>query len=405
MRFRILLLTLGTFAIGTDGFVIAGILPSVAHDLHVSLVLAGLLITVFSLVYAVGSPVLAAALGHIGRRRLLLGTLAVFIIANVLAAVATDYLVLLIARIIAACSAALYTPSASTVAATLAPPEKRGRALATVTSGLTIATVVGVPLGVLISAQVSWRVTFLLVAALGLVALLGVLAFFPEVASPPVVNLRTRLALLGRSEIVLVLFNVVVWGAGAFAIYTYISPFLQHFTHADGAGISFILLLFGVGSVIGNMIGGYGADHWGATRTIAGALVVLAVIFFLLPLVSGSFWSAACAIGLWGAVGWIPPTPQQHRLIGMVPESVNVVLSLNGSAIYISIAVGSTIGGQVVQYLPLTALGWVGGLLEVLALLILAVSAWVIRRKTQPAQSAVPDSGDATPESVAQTSA
>jgi MFS transporter, DHA1 family, inner membrane transport protein len=397
--FRILVLTLGTFAIGTDGFVIAGILPNVAHDLHVSIVLAGWLITVFSLVYAVGSPVLAAALGDVSRRRLLLGTLVVFIIANLLAAVATNYLVLMIARIIAACGAALYTPSAATVAAMLAPPEKRGRALSTITAGLTIATVVGVPLGVLIGTQVSWRITFLLVAALGVIALLGVLTLFPEVASPPAANLRTRLALLGRSEIVIILLNVIVWGMGAFAIYTYISPFLQHFAHLDGNGISIVLLLFGIGSVVGNLVGGYGADHWGPARTIAGALIGLAVIFFLLPLMSSSLWGAACIIGLWGAVGWIPPTPQQHRLIGLAPESVNVVLSLNGSAIYVSIAAGSVLGGLVVQYQSLTALPQVGSLLEVLALVLLGVSVWVIRRKAKLTAATV------EAESVLQTSA
>src|SRR5215471_3414225 len=193
MWFRILVLALGTFAIGTDGFVIAGILTSITHDLSVSLALAGFLVTAFSLVYALGSPVLAALTSSIARQHLLLLTLSVFILANVLAAGATSFLLLLLARMIAALSAALYTPSASTVAAALAPQEKRGQALSLVTAGLTIATVAGVPLGILISSQLSWRTTFLFVAMLGVIAFVGILAFFPSVANPPAVGLRKRI--------------------------------------------------------------------------------------------------------------------------------------------------------------------------------------------------------------------
>src|SRR5215472_2689518 len=201
MWFRILILALGTFAIGTDGFVIAGILPSIAHDLGMSIALAGLLVTAFSLAYALGSPVLATLTGHIARRRLLLLTLISFVLANVLAAVAASFAVLLMARVLAALSASLYTPSASAVAAVLAPKEKRGRALSLVTAGLTITTVAGVPLGILIGTQLNWRATFVLVALLGVIAFVGVLALFPPVASQGTVSLRTRLALLRRPVI------------------------------------------------------------------------------------------------------------------------------------------------------------------------------------------------------------
>src|SRR5579859_640708 len=276
MRFRLLLLALGTFAIGTDGFVIAGILPSIAHDLSVSITLAGFLVTAFSLAYALGSPVLAALTGSVARRRLLLLTLSVFILANVLAAVATSFLLLLIVRMVAALSAALYTPSALTVAAALAPKEKRGQALSLITAGLTIATVAGVPLGILISTQLSWRTTFLLVALLGVIAFIGILALFPSIANPPAVSLHQKLAPLRQPAIVITFVNLMIWVIGAFTVYTYLSSLLEHFTHLQGASISVMFLLFGGAGVIGNMIGGYGADHWGAVRTMVFGLLGLA---------------------------------------------------------------------------------------------------------------------------------
>ncbi len=378
MWFRILLLALGTFAIGTDGFVIAGILPSIAHDLSVPIAVAGFLVTAFALVYALGSPVLAALTSSIARRRLLLLTLSVLILANVLAAVATSFLLLLIARMIAALSAALYTPSALAVAAALAPKEKRGQALSLVTGGLTIATVAGVPLGILISTQLSWRTTFLLVALLGVIAFVGILALFPSVANPEAVSLRKRVALLRQPAIVITLANTTVWSIGGYIIFTYLSSLLRHLTHLQGASISVLFLLFGVAGMIGTMIGGYGADHWGAVRTIVFGLLGLATAFFALSLVSGSLWGMAWVIGLWGMAGWLLIPPQQHRLITLAPKAINVILSLDGSARYLGIGTGAALGALVVQYLSLSALGWVAGAFELLALIVLYLSVWLI---------------------------
>ncbi|MBO0792300.1 MAG: MFS transporter, partial [Ktedonobacteraceae bacterium] len=189
MRFRILVLALGTFAIGTDGLVIAGILPAMAHDLRISVDTAGLLVTGFAWIYALGSPVLATATGRIPRKQLLLSGLVVFLSANILAALATNFWLLLAARVLAALGAALYTPVASTVASAMVPPEMRGRALAIVLAGMTVATVMGVPLGIIVAAQFGWQMTFWVVAALSIIAFIGVLALLPAVANPPAVGL------------------------------------------------------------------------------------------------------------------------------------------------------------------------------------------------------------------------
>jgi predicted MFS family arabinose efflux permease len=380
MKFRILILALGTFAIGTDGFVIAGILPEVAGNLHVAVNTAGLLITVFAWAYAIGSPVLATATGMLERKQLLLGSMLLFVAANVLAAVSTSFAVLMIARILAACGAALYTPTALAIAVLLSPAEKRGRALALVLAGLTVATVLGVPLGILIGTQLSWQATFLVISVLGFLAIIGMVTLFPAVVKPPVVSLKARLTLLRRPVLIVMLLNLLLWQISAFVLYAYLGPLLQNITHLSGLAITGIFLLFGLANAFGNMIGGYSTDRWGATPTLAIALIVLTITQFLLP------WAAASVIGIvivvfvWGLAGWMLVSPQQHRVIAQAPEFANVVLSLNGSFIYLGIGAGAALGGFVLQFAPITSLGWVSGGLATLALGIFFLSVWQVNR-------------------------
>src|SRR5215469_318373 len=177
VNLRIYLLAVGTFALGTDLFVIAGVLPSIAQDRSVSIDTAGLLVTVFSLVYGFGAPVLAATTSHISRQKLLLIVLLGFSVANLLSAISPTFPILMLTRIIAACFAALYTPAATAVAAALASPERRGQALAIVLGGLTAATVLGVPIGTALGKYFGWRAPFLFVAALGMLAFVMLLIF------------------------------------------------------------------------------------------------------------------------------------------------------------------------------------------------------------------------------------
>ncbi len=380
MRVRLLILALGTFAIGTDGFVIAGILPAIARGLHVPVNTAGILITVFAWAYALGSPVLATATGKLARKRLLLVSMVVFVAANVLASFATNFGVLVGARILAAFGSALYTPAALAVAVSLSPAEKRGRALALVLAGLTVATVLGVPLGILIGTQLSWQATFLVVTMLGVLAFTGVLALFPDVANPPVVKLKARLEMLRRPALLVMLGNLLLWQTSVFVLYTYLGPILQNITHLGGVEISVVFLLFGLASALGNGIGGYGTDRWGAVRILFTALVLLTATAFLIP------WSAISAFGItitimaWGIAGWMVVAPQQHRVVALAPSSGTILLSLNGSVIYIGIGTGAALGGFVLRFAPLPALGWVSGGLALAALGCLFLSTWLVRR-------------------------
>ncbi|MDQ2715933.1 MAG: MFS transporter [Chloroflexota bacterium] len=371
MRLRILVLALGTFALGTDNFVIAGILPAIAQTLAVSVAVSGLLVTVFSLTYVVASPLLATLTGAVDRKRLLIVSLLLFVVANVLAALAPNFGVLLVARVIAACGAALYTPTASAVAAMLASPEKRGQALALVTAGMTVSIVLGVPIGILVGTHFGWQMTFVLVAVLGALATIGIMGLLPVVAGPPPASLGARLALLRKPSIVVALGLTVIWMVGGFTVYTYIAPILQGITHLGGAAISSLLFLFGVASVLGNMLGGYAADRWGPVPTIALGLAALAITLLVFPAVAVTVVGAGVALAIWGVAGWMLTPPQQHRLLALAPAAPGVILSLNGSASYLGIAGGAAIGSLVLHYAPLFTLGWVGGTCEVIALVVL----------------------------------
>ncbi|HEU5440621.1 MAG TPA: MFS transporter [Ktedonobacterales bacterium] len=375
MRLRILVLALGTFALGTDGFVIAGILPAVGHDLAIPAAVTGQLITAFALTYAIGAPVLAVLTSDLARKRLLILSLAGFAGANVLAALAPSYGVLMLARMLAACCAALYTPNASAAAVALAPAEARGRALALVTAGLTVATVLGVPLGTWIGTTLSWRATFWLVVVLGVLAAVGVMALFPEIANPPATPLRVRFTLLRQPRILTALSLTVVALAGVFTMYTYIAPLLLGVTHLGGAGISVMLLLFGLAGVAGNALGGQGADRWGAFRTLIPAISIVALVLVLLPFAATSALGAALMLLIWGIAGWTFTPVQQYRLLALAPAQPGIILSLNASAIYLGIGLGAALGGLVVHGGSFVLLGLVAALWQVVALGILFVSA------------------------------
>ena len=377
MDLRLLVLALGTFAIGTGSFVFAGLLGVVADDLSVSIAAAGQLITLYALVYAVGSPILVTVTSEVARRRLLILSLAVFAGANVAAVILPSFGPLLVSRVVAACAAAIFTPTTAVVAASLAPPEKRGRALATVTGGLTVAFAFGIPLGTLVGDYFGWRSAFVLVGVLGAVALIGIVALLPGVESPPSVSLRERLAVV-KQPAVLAALSLTAIGLGAgFVVFTFIGPLMGELTGLGGRGTSVMLLLFGLAGVVGNIVGGYGADRWSYGRSLAIIFVVLPIsllAFSLLAPVAGSSLAVAgagVALITWSVAGWAITPFQQYRLIELYPLQGNLVLSLNASAIYLGQGIGAGLGALAIGYGSLNSLGWVAALYAAAGLVVL----------------------------------
>jgi DHA1 family inner membrane transport protein len=374
-RARLAVLAIGTFAIGTDGFVIAGVMPAIARDTHVTLGAAGLLVTVFAVTYAVAAPLLTAAVARVDRRRVLVAAMVVLALSNTLGALATGYGQLVAARVGAGVGGALFSPIALATAVQLSPPAQRGRAVSRVLAGMTMSLVLGVPLGALLGSLGSWRLTFGFVAAVASVAALTIAAVLPRVRPIPAAALWARLALLGRVAVVANLGATFLWMTGAFTVYTFVVPVLDRATGWHGSGISPLLLAYGLAAYAGNAAGGRAADRWGARRSVlvalsslVASLSVLASAIYLGPPVGRLI--AIAALVAWAAAGWSLIPAQSHRLIETAPGAGAEVLSLNTSAVYLGIAAGAAVGGQVIAHAGLGALGVAAAGLQLLAMAV-----------------------------------
>jgi DHA1 family inner membrane transport protein len=379
LDFRIWLLALATFAMGTATLVIAGILPQLAADLEVSVAAAGQVVTAFAVTFAVGSPILAALTGHLPRERLILWVLCIFTLANILCAVTPRYDVLLVGRVIAGGCAGICTPLAYVLATGLASPQRRGAALAAVAIGTTSATVFGVPLGTWIGNQFSWHATFWLVAATGAAAAAVLWAArLPAAADGAATpGLAARFAPMADGRILLALLPSVLWCSAAYLFYTYVALFLgRRFAPTE---IAFLLLFFGLGGVTGSQIGGRIADRFGAFPPIAGCLAASIVNLALIETTSQSFWGAASVLFIWGFCGWASWTPQQTRLIGLAPANAPIVLSLNNATVYVGTAVGAVGGAVFLSLAPLAALPLAAAAIYALALLVLVATRGIFR--------------------------
>jgi predicted MFS family arabinose efflux permease len=401
MSARTYLLAGGAFAVGTSAYVVSGVLPAVSADLGISLSAAGQLSTVFALSYAVGAPLLATLTGRWDRRTLLCVALLVAGLGNLLAALAPSYPLLLGARVVAALGAAVYTPAATLFATGLLPPAERGRAVARVFGGLTFALIIGVPAGTVLGGSIGFRGVFGLIALVCVAFAAAVRLLLPRLAAPPVVRLRERFAVAADRRVLVVL-GVTVFGVlSSLSVYTYVVPLLTETTGATGPTIGLLLLVYGLGGLAGNNLGGRATDRFGSMRTLLVATVGFVAIVATLPLTATTVLGAGLALFVWSAFAWAFNPPVQNLLIELAPGS-GLLLSLNASAIYFGAGLSGVVGGVViglsgVRLLPVVS----AGLGAVVLLLVL-----VLRRPgygPDPATSTEPRTPEArTPETVAE---
>ena len=373
-------LAVGTFAVGTEGFVIAGILPKIAADLEVSVGAAGQLVTIFAFCYAFSSPILTTLLGGVSRRKLLIGAMGIFTAANLVAACASNYWMLAVARVLLAFAAGVYVPGANALGGALVAPEKRGRALAIVNGGLTIAVALGVPLGAFIGNRLGWRSTFEGVAVLGLLAILGLSFGLSKTVGAhlrtPTFSERIRVAADGpvlRSLIV-----TCFWATGTYSIYTYLSPFASAATTLHNSWMSAILFAWGVAAAVGIAVGGHTNDRHGSNAVVYPTLIVLIVCFAALSFVSALFDPAIATypfivlVVVWGIAAWAFYPAQQARLLERAGvAAAPIALSLNASFMYFGFSIGAFLGSIVVSRMDVKYLGWVGCAFELTAFIVL----------------------------------
>jgi len=362
------------FAIGTDGYVIAGLLPEISERAHVSISTAGQLITAFSLIYALASPILASFLGNLDRKKLLLLSFGIFAAGNIIAALTDQYLLLIVGRAVAATGAAMFTPAALAVTGAIAPPERRGRSIALVTAGLTIATAIGVPLGNWLGSFIGFQGVFWVVAGLGIVVFVTIASVFAPMPAPPAISLRVRLrAARSRGVPATLVVSLLVY-TGAFAVYNYIAEYFSARADIDGAQLSWVLLAFGLGGAIGNFSGGVLSDRIG-TRTTAGiSAAALIVSFVTLYFAGGNVAVAVPVTIIWGVSGWLLAPVQQHRLMELGGATAPLLISLNASAMYLGMALSGVVGGLTISVIGVEQLPLAGALAALVCLVVVASS-------------------------------
>jgi predicted MFS family arabinose efflux permease len=375
------MLAIGMFAMGTDNFVVAGILPSVATALNTSVSLAGQMVTVYALSFAILAPVMAALTGGWPRKALLVSALGIFVVGNAISSVATDLNTVLASRALAGLGAAMFAPTALGVAASLVGQDRRGRALATVSAGLAGATALGAPLGTFIGGYGSWRATLWFVAALGALAMMGLWLLLKSVPQPQRVPLRQRLAPLHDVRIALTLMTTWFAFGGLLLVYTYAGLVFDRVTGGDERVLAGLLLFWGVASTVGNALAGRLVDKFESRKIINGALVIAIVNFSLLPWTSAHPVTAAIALSVWGFCGWGLMVPQQHRLVKTAPHVAPLLLALNNTATYGGLACSGLLGGIVLLFIDPYFLSLIGAGALAIALLFAEVAYATIARR------------------------
>ncbi|HEY5835325.1 MFS transporter [Streptomyces sp.] len=380
MPLALLALAIGAFGIGTTEFVILGLLPQVADGFGVSVPTAGYLVTGYALGVVAGAPLMTVLGTKVSRRRMLMLLMGLFIVGNLVSALAPVFAVMLVGRVIASLAHGAFFGIGSVVAAGLVAPEKKAGAIAMMFTGLTVANVVGVPLGTFVGQGAGWRTTFVAVAALGVLGLLGVARLVPEMPRPEGVRLRHEVAAFRNVQVILAMAMTVLGFGGVFAAVTYIAPMMTDVAGYAEGSVTWLLVLFGVGMVAGNLAGGRFADR-GLMPMLCTALGSLAAVLMLFTLTAHNKVSAAATIFLIGALGFATVPPLQKRVLDQASGAPTLASAVNIGAFNLGNALAAWLGGLVISAgLGYTSPNWVGGALAASALVLAVVSGRLERR-------------------------
>jgi MFS transporter, DHA1 family, inner membrane transport protein len=380
MPIPLLALAISAFAIGTTEFVIMGLLPQVASDLAVSIPSAGLLVSGYALGVAVGAPLLAVVTSKMPRKLALQLLMGVFIVGNVLCAIASDYSVLMIARVVTSFAHGSFFGIGAVVASSLVPQEKRASAIALMFTGLTLANVLGVPLGTFIGQEYGWRMAFWVVSVLGVASLAGVTALVPNRHDTGPAGLGHEVRVLRDPRVWMALAMTIVGFGGVFVVFTYIAPILEQVSGFSPRGVTLMLVLFGVGLTVGNTVGGKLADR-ALMPSLMGILVALAVVMAIFTWTSHSQIAAAVTLFVWGVAAFATVPPLQMRVVEKAKAAPNLASTLNIGAFNLGNAGGAWLGGMAIAHgMALGELPWVAAAVAVAALLL----TWFAARMDAP---------------------
>lgn len=370
----LLALAVSAFAIGTTEFISVGLLPLIAEDLHISVTTAGLTVSLYALGVTFGAPILTSLTSRMSRKTLLLLIMVVFIIGNSIAASSTTIGVLLVARVVSAFSHGVFMSIGSTIAADLVPENRRASAISIMFTGLTIATVTGVPFGTFIGQQFGWRMAFLVIVVVGIVAFIANSILVPsDLQKGKQTTFKDQIKLVTDGRLLLVFLITALGYGGTFVVFTYLSPMLQSITGFQAETVAIILLVYGVAIAIGNTIGGRLANH-NPIKALFYMFLVQAIVLFILYFTVPFKIAGLITIFLMGLMAFMNvPGLQVYVVIlaeRFVPSAVDVASAINIAAFNAGIAIGSYLGGMITDSIGLIHTSWIGALMVLVAAIL-----------------------------------
>ncbi|SBS26088.1 Inner membrane transport protein YdhP [Marinomonas spartinae] len=374
INFPLMALAMGAFGIGVTEFSPMGMLPVIAGDLGVSIPTAGMLISAYAFGVLIGAPVMTLLCANMPRRRLLVLSMGIFTVGNAISAMADSYSALMVGRIITSLNHGMFFGIGAVVATNIVPPNKRAGAVAAMFSGLTIATIGGVPLASFIGTAFGWRSAFWGIAAIGVMVMVALRVSLPPLVNQEKANIRNELTVLGKGPVLAALLLTVVGASSMFTVFTYIVPILQQETHESTAFVTAMLVLYGAGLAVGNILGGRYADR-SLYGTLIASLIAAILLLVIFALVMSSPVMVVPLIFLWGVASFAVVPPLQSLVVHEASEAPNLASAMNIGAFNLGNAIGAALGGGVISMglgLPAVALAGAGttalGLFMVLVL-------------------------------------
>ncbi|MGA3223893.1 MAG: MFS transporter [Acidobacteriaceae bacterium] len=373
MRKPLLALAVSAFGIGTSEFIIMGLLPDLAHSFQVSIPKTGILVSGYALSVTLGSPLVALALARMDRKRALLILMGMFVAGNALCALAPSFLLLLFARILTALCHGAFFGIGSIVAFHLVPRSERAQAITLMFSGLTLANVLGVPAGTALGQAFGWRFAFWALVPIGLVAGLGLFRLVPHQPAEKL-HLKHELRAALRPQVQLVLALSTLSSISLFCVFTYVAPILEQVTRLSPAAVTRVLVVFGVGITVGNLLGGRLSD-WKQMPVLLTGFVLLIAIFLAMPFVELTVVPAVIMIFVWGCVHFATGSPLQARIVDQAKGAPNLASTLNQGAFNLGNAIGASLGGiMLTEGIGYRYLSWGSAAVASVALLVALIA-------------------------------
>lgn len=384
----LLALAVSAFAIGTTEFISVGLLPLIADDLHIPVTTAGLTVSLYALGVTFGAPILTSLTSSMSRKTLLLWIMFIFIAGNTMAATASSIGILLAARVISAFSHGVFMSIGSTIAADIVPEDKRASAISIMFTGLTVATVTGVPFGTFIGQQFGWRFAFMVIIAVGIIAFITNGILVPsKLRKGTKTTMRDQLKLVTNSRLLLLFVITALGYGGTFVVFTYLSPLLQEVTGFKAGTVAVILLGYGIAIAIGNMIGGKLSNR-NPIAALFYMFIVQAIVLFVLTF-TAPYQTATITILCMGLLAFMNVPGLQVYVVMLaerfVPSAVDVASAMNIAAFNAGIALGSYLGGVITDSIGLIHTAWIGGLMVVGAVILTGWSRLMEKRDRQEA--------------------